>query len=113
MMHYTVEVSRKGLISQEFASQVFQVAEKRLREISPPEVIALTLLYEGPYYLHPEIFEIYRSAGYSELVSLYTRIFGPIIEKVEEEKDFSFVYGDEYEAYIELANNFVRTGNHT
>lgn len=110
MMHYTIEVFRKKLISQKVYENVMHKAEKILKSIKSDKVIALTLLYEGPYYLHPELYAVYEKAGYSKTVKAYMDIFGPIINKVEKEKDFSVTYGKEYKAYMDLYQNFVRLG---
>lgn len=107
MMHYTIEVYRKKIISQKICDQVMNKAENIMRSIKSDKIIAFTLLYEGPYYLHPEIYTVYERAGYSEIVKCYTDIFGPLIKQVEKEKDFSFVYGKEYEAFNDLYKNFM------
>ena len=108
MMHYTIEVFRKGLISYEIVNEVFQRAKYVLKSIGSKRIIALTLLYEGPYYLHPESYPVYEEAGYSKTIKCFTEIFGPIIKRVEENKDFSVTYGKEYEAYMDLYHNFIK-----
>jgi len=110
MMHYTIEVYRKGLIPQKTYDNVMRRAEDMMRSIGSDKVIALTLLYEGPYYLHPEIYPVYERAGYSRIIKCYLDIFGPLIERVEKEKDFSVIYGKEYEAYMDLYQSFMAGG---
>lgn len=108
MMHYTIEVYRKNLISQEIVDKVTRKAEYMLGLIASDEIIALTLLYEGPHYLHAEIYPVYEQAGYSRIIKHYSNIFGPLIKRVEKEKDFSVIYGKEYEAYMDLYRSFIK-----
>jgi len=108
MMHYTIEVYRKGLISHEIYDNAMHKAETMLRSIGSNKIIALTLLYEGPYYLHPEIYPVYRRAGYSKIVKCYIDVFKPLIKKIEKEKDFTTIYGNEKQAYMDLYKNFIK-----
>ena len=108
MMHYTVECYRKDLITQEIYNNALIKAENMFRSIGDEKIIALTLLYEGLYYLHPEILHTLEKAGYSKVVRAYCEIFEPLMRKVEKEKDFTVLYGKEKEAYMELYRNFMK-----
>lgn len=108
MIHYTVEVCRKKLISREIYERVLHKAKNLARSIGSDVVVALTLLYEGAYYLHPETLLVFREAGYSRTVESYCDIFGPLMRKVEQERDFSIIYGNEEQAYMDLYRNFMK-----
>lgn len=108
MIHYTIEVYRKNLISKEIYENVMFKGENMLRAIDNPIIIGLTLLYEGPYYLHPETIAVFKKAGYSKIVECYSNIFGALMEQVEGEKDLTLIYGDEKESYMSLYQNFLK-----
>lgn len=110
MMHYTVNVFRKKLISKEIFDEVMKKAAIVLRKANSDLLIAMTLLYEGPYYLHPEIFPVYQEAGYSKIVDLYVQIFQKEIEKAESEREFIILHNNEKEAYMELYEKFMADG---
>jgi hypothetical protein len=69
MFYFTVGLRHGAITKKEFseASQVALSVWKRM----PQQVIALTLLYEGNYYLKKEILDVYRTAGYERIVNLY------------------------------------------
>jgi len=108
MIHYTVECTRKKMITKEVHNTVMSKAEKVFKSLGDEKVIALTLLYEGPYYLHSETLYVLEKAGYSKVVKAYREIFNQLMQKTEKEKDFDTIYGNEREAYMELYQNFVK-----
>lgn len=106
MMHYTVECYRKSLIPKEICDSVITKSEKMLRLIGDEKIIALMLLYEGPYYLHPETLSVIEKAGYLKVVKAYREIFEQVMQKIE--KNFTVTHGKEKEAYMKLYQNFIK-----
>jgi hypothetical protein len=69
MFYFTIGL-RHGAITKEEFSEAGQIAMSVWKRM-PQQVIALTLLYEGNYYLKKEILDVYRTAGYGRIVNLY------------------------------------------
>jgi hypothetical protein len=69
MFYFTMGLKHGAITKREF-SDAIQVAISMWRRM-PQQVIALTLLYEGNYYLKKEVLDMYRTAGYDRIVNLY------------------------------------------
>lgn len=108
MMYYTVTVFRKDLVSEEVYDNVMEKACSQLNKLQSKFIIGLTLLYEGPHYLYPEVLAVYKKAGYSSVVDLYTELFGKEIEEEEKQRDLKILHNKEGEIYMDIYEIFMK-----
>lgn len=107
MMYYTTTVFRKGLISKEMFNNVMEKSKSLLKKVKSDTIIGLTVLYEGPHYLYPEVLSIYKESGYTSIVNLYTNLFGSEINDAEKSRNLNILHVDEEKLYLEIYEIFM------
>ena len=108
MMYYTTTVFRKKLISEEIYNNVMDKAKLLLEKINSKLIIGLTLLFEGPHYLYPEVLSVYKKAGYSSVVNFYIKLFGSEIDKEERMRNLDILHDEEGKIYLDIYEVFIK-----
>lgn len=108
MLYYTIFAYKKKLISEEIYTNTLKKATNLLSKVKSDLIIGMTLLYEGPHYLHPEILPVYEKAGHTKTVKLYIELFGQDILYEEKQRNFTPYNSKEKEVYMGLYNIFIQ-----